>query len=112
MKEYVEREKLLKEIYEVDWYHITTHGTLCIGAADEKTALYKAQHIFDVVKNTSAADVEPVRYGEWIPKEKMIKSPLARNYYCSVCKKDTNICSDYCPHCGAKMDGGNSNGTM
>ena len=46
MKEYIEREEALKKVYDANWYHITTHGTLCIGAADEESALYKAKDIF------------------------------------------------------------------
>lgn len=62
-----------------------------------------------------AADVEEVKHGEWIEE----------NYgyaACSVCRADTNSLdsegfpigresesqrwASYCPHCGAKMDGG------
>jgi hypothetical protein len=109
MKEYIEREKLLKEIYDSDWYHITTHGTLCIGAADEETALYKAQHIFDVVKNISAADVKPVVHGEWIPIVSYFHGKPDGRYYCSVCHRVEPIKGIYCRLCGARMDGGNKN---
>ena len=52
-----------------------------------------------------AADVAPVRHGRWINE----------NFYthCSDCGKmaiydkyGQEVESDYCPHCGAKMDGG------
>ena len=51
------------------------------------------------------ADVAPVRHGHWIYE----------NFYthCSVCGKmaiydkyGQEVESDYCPRCGAKMDGG------
>lgn len=51
-----------------------------------------------------AADVAPVRHGHWINE----------NFYthCSACGKtamydkyEQEVESDYCPHCGAKMDG-------
>lgn len=51
-----------------------------------------------------AADVEPVRHGRWVPKEKMIKCPGARNYICSRCGHEPLEIGDYCPNCGAKMD--------
>ena len=44
--------------------------------------------------------------GEWIAKNPMIRSPLARNYYCSVCKYEPIEIKSYCPNCGAKMKGG------
>lgn len=52
-----------------------------------------------------AADVEPVKHGHWVNE----------NFYthCSACgnmaiydKYGQEVESDYCPRCGAKMDGG------
>lgn len=55
-------------------------------------------------------DTEPVRHGRW-------------NYrheddwcYCTACGTDAEgsdgecLETDYCPHCGARMDGGDDNG--
>ena len=56
------------------------------------------------------SDVVPVRHGRWINE----------NFYthCSACGKmaiydkyGQEVESDYCPHCGAKMDGGDLNGS-
>ena len=55
------------------------------------------------------ADVAPVRHGRWIS----VPHKLAR--VCSVCNRDEPYkfadidadVYDYCPNCGAKMDGGN-----
>lgn len=44
--------------------------------------------------------------GEWIAKETMIRSPFARNYYCSACNYEPIEVKSYCPNCGAKMKGG------
>ena len=53
-----------------------------------------------------AADVAPVRHGQWIYDKK------AQRPYCSVCKGyfygATNSPMSYCPNCGTKMDGGDS----
>ena len=45
--------------------------------------------------------------GEWIAKETMIRSPFARNYYCSACNYEPIEVKSYCPNCGAKMKGAN-----
>ena len=49
-----------------------------------------------------AADVAPVRHGQWIYDKK------AQRPYCSVCKGyfygATNSPMSYCPNCGTKMD--------
>ena len=74
-----------------------------------------------------AADVVKMRHGQWLTKEYMYGDPdvgiedmwidrLAEQSdyyaYCSICDKNAEynaegslILSDYCPHCGARMDG-------
>lgn len=53
-----------------------------------------------------AADVAPVRHGKWI------KKPYQRcsGRYCSVCDCFEPNERNYCPDCGAKMDGGKDDG--
>lgn len=62
-----------------------------------------------------AADVELVRHGRWIefPEVLAIDDTLENGYIgCSVCKDVWNMRDndteryDYCPNCGARMDGG------
>lgn len=58
------------------------------------------------------ADAEPVRHGEWVDK-------MVRDWHCSECghKVPRLVCFDgycyddklrFCPNCGAKMDGRNT----
>lgn len=62
---------------------------------------------FEITDGVDAADVEPVRHGRWVRK--------GSNWRCSACGKGYRIsCGsppantfNYCPNCGAKMDGGN-----
>ena len=51
-------------------------------------------------------DVEPVRHGEWIWKE--LYGEVGYMLVCSECEESEGACEkfDYCPNCGAKMDGG------
>ena len=46
------------------------------------------------------------KQSEWIAKNPMVRSPFARNYYCSDCKYEPIEAKSYCPNCGAKMKGG------
>ena len=50
-----------------------------------------------------------VKHGEWIFE---VHSPNTLGMFrCSVCGMTNGIkATDCCPHCGAKMDGGGSNG--
>lgn len=95
-KEYIEKETVLKHFDEV------MNNEFC--DADFK----KAALGFSIyVSRLAAADVAPVRHGHWIYE----------NFYthCSVCGKmaiydkyGQEVESDYCPRCGAKMDGGDN----
>ena len=96
-KEYIEKETVLKHFDEV------MNNEFC--DADFK----KAALGFSIyVSRLAAADVAPVKHGHWINE----------NFYtrCSVCgnmaiydKYGQEVESDYCPRCGAKMDGGDGN---
>ena len=54
------------------------------------------------------ADVVEVKHGEWFEVDDGIDIGSGKHLECSICgkwKKD-RIKSNYCPNCGAKMDGG------
>ena len=55
------------------------------------------------INSIPAADVVPVVHGRWIPFHSKISGDIQ---YCSACEIGFVAKSDYCPHCGAKMDGG------
>lgn len=60
-------------------------------------------------------DVAPVRHARWLTWEEMFpgEMPKKKNnlgVFCSSCKNHADNMFDYCPNCGAKMDGGTLNG--
>ena len=71
-------------------YHLTNYATL-------------------ILREAPTIDVTPVRHRKWVS----VPHKLAR--VCSVCNRDEPYkfadidadVYDYCPSCGAKMDGGN-----
>ena len=91
MTEYIERKALRDTLYDAD--AITMSG-------------------IKILNQFPAADVAPVRHGRWVS----VPHKLAR--VCSMCNRDepykfADIDADvyeYCPNCGAKMDGGAGNG--
>ena len=92
MYEYIERKAIRDALYDAD--AITMSGV-------------------KILNQFPVADVAPVRHGVWISLTDCSNAGV----YCSVChkkvyKEDYAICnrknklrSDYCPNCGAKMDG-------
>ena len=52
-----------------------------------------------------AADVAPVVHGRWVTHYRS-GTPVAEGYVSTCCDMWNNRKSDYCPNCGAKMDGG------
>ena len=50
-------------------------------------------------KAVSAADVQPIRHGRWIPVDEMEDA-----FDCSECDAMVSKRLNYCPKCGAKMD--------
>ena len=99
MAEYIEREAVL---FEMDDYF---NGTNPDG--DEQIGVLKMRRL---VRTYPAADVAPVVHGRWIEKEEPYFDVI---YDCSACGESfcfiegnpSNNLYNYCPNCGARMDG-------
>lgn len=88
----------------------------CVDNFLNKTGMpIAAQYFYDCFRECEFADVQPVRHGRWIgiteycKKNGYIPSGMGIYYWCSECGKEEKKTSDYCPNCGARMDG-DSNG--
>lgn len=93
MTEYIEKNKAIKELYEVYNYEFPTAS----GGFDE----YARMIVPNTIKNMPAADVAPVRHGRW---EKTADGAAL----CTACKRKMNPSQygyAFCSLCGAKMDG-------
>ena len=101
MDEYIKRESFMKRFCE-----------RCNEEMSESPCEPSDCFAREVIKTFPAADVVPVRHGRWNDGDP----------YCPICRKDkfrgldADIWSDwkpdYCPNCGAKMDGGDGNSDM
>ena len=86
MDEYINRKKLMKEL-------------------SESVEPFNTGSVFRAIRKQPAADVAPVAHGRWNDGDP----------YCPICRKDKfrglyadvweDWKPDYCPNCGAKMDG-------
>ena len=112
MSEYIDREAAI-EICEAEYQ---ARLRMCDYCGDTV-----AWNIGSEIKALPAADVAPVVHGVWIPVHESEISgwnpevagidPIG-GYICSACKNeaiydcnDKFVLSDYCPWCGARMDG-------
>ena len=89
MAEYVTKEQV------IDWYRP-------YGQTDEPIPF---ETLVSDLRDMKTADVAPVRHGRWIWHSE------ERGYLCSECGSGCLLNyesdwhkSDWCPHCGAKMD--------
>ena len=93
MAEYIEREAVLKE----------AESRIMWGAS--------AAAVYELIRDAPAADVAPVRHGEW---EIVVGSNGKEYMVCTCCRVSQDLTGvfTYCPNCGAKMDGGDGNSAM
>ena len=84
MDEYIERKAAHDAVVDAIW-----HG---------KRSMYS---VANSINSVPSADVVPVRHGRWI----MHDDEFGLTCECSVCHIETMGDGNYCPNCGAKMDG-------
>lgn len=75
----------------------------------------RANQIIDLFDDLPAADVQPVVHAEWIGFTKSVFRGcdytgdfIYRDttvWKCSHCGRDTVVRDNFCPNCGARMDG-------
>lgn len=104
MNDYISKEATIdaiKKIYcpQCDNYN----GVMC----------WACEHMDDmeIIEDMPAANVQPVKHGRWIgiyeycEKNGCVPSGMGIYYWCSECDKAEQKTSDFCPNCGARMDG-------
>lgn len=77
-----------------------------VDAVKRSEALVRAfgfHNAIEAIREVPAADVAPVRRGTW---SVAIGYDPKRVVMCSECQRMAYEPSAFCPHCGAKMDGG------
>lgn len=104
MAEYIERKSVYHEIEELKERVIEGSKT---DTPEEKEALllklYGFNYALAVVSMYPEEDVQPVRHGRW----KLVGADSrgrGGTWICTACNTCQPYVSDYCPHCGAKMD--------
>jgi len=91
MAEYIEREAVIDLVNKGYLVSNTNYGS-----------------VTRIVRQIPAADVAPVRHGKWIIDREFGNDVMSgeRMVICSSCNKGIFWGKqNYCPHCGARMDG-------
>lgn len=90
MAEYIEREAAIKEL---------------MNDTPEQVG-YSREDAADCIRYMDAADVAPVRHGRWEEASDGdgIVCPFCRTDFCTIIYDTEHF--NYCPNCGAKLDGG------
>lgn len=120
MSEYIDKNEAVDEGYLQDWYINSV-----VGGAEpvwSEAHIEELANDFIVIpKDTPAADAAPVVHGEWLNIDGDYTFAA-----CSICKISYEVATEeeagkglwdafmcsyrYCPNCGAKMDGGDTDG--
>lgn len=115
MKEYIEREAFIdakRKQYcgDCDRRKGMKNGKVrfCYDIGEAPCRACSVDDMLNDVEDFPAADVVGVRHGEW----KKVHDEVCYWLACSVCGEEipkrfgTDYYTNYCPNCGAKMDGG------
>ena len=96
---FIDANNLIEEIREERCYN-------CRNFKDMKCDYCGTADYIYMIEDMPTADVAPVVHGRWIEQEKYTFGVM---YDCSICGDrilDNGHSWNYCPNCGAKMDGG------
>ena len=91
MAEYINRAELISNLKEF--------------ANEQLTTL-----IENLIQKQPTADVAEVRHGKWLTWEEQFpdRKPTKKNnlgVFCNNCHSHADNMTDFCPNCGARMDG-------
>lgn len=114
MAEYIERTEDLmlamnagaRAIENTKRYHGAIYTKDVFSESPQEIPYLQAAKVLREASDDPAADVAPVVHGLWVEHLNEME--------CSVCKRQWNYCDNdtntfnFCPNCGAKMDGGAS----
>lgn len=101
MAEYISREDIL----DIASQYCTDDDGSCSKADVD------LREMLDEIEALPSADVQPVKHGRWIGIYEYCEaldlrpSGLEAYYWCSECDKAEKKTSNFCPNCGARMDG-------
>lgn len=105
MAEYIKREALKERFRKrLEWLKKDVHDEYSGALLDG------CEYDMELIDEIPAIDVAPVVHGQWV-KHYRSGTTVADGYVSTCCDMWNARKSNYCPNCGAKMDGGDSDAT-
>ena len=110
MARYIDAEKLIKELGNC------TENTWGkgLGASWWAQSVKLKDNMVKCIESQPTADVVEVKHGVWYKSQFVQRSGFrtVKDFLCNRCEKEYSVqqpsnLMNYCPYCGAKMDGGN-----
>ena len=106
MDEYISKKEVLD--YLNGYLHSLGYDNTDLIVNGQRHALI---NVLEDILTVKAADVQPVKHGQWVSEK--VRKPdwkgVEHDYFqpnsCSVCHTGFAVRSNFCPHCGARMDG-------
>ena len=102
MSRYIDADKLYELIRTNDYRLATINGSIDYGMF--------TIGIKQAIDEIPTADVTEVRHGKWLTWEEQFpdRKPTKKNnlgVFCNNCHSHADNMTDYCPNCGARIDG-------
>ena len=94
--------------------NLNLYDELFMKGKNDSGVWVRYRDVENLIKNAHTADVQEVKHASWIKDERRRRDDGAiYDYCCSLCRGaaskgeygNYDIFTDFCPHCGAKMDG-------
>ena len=101
MTKYIDVNKLINQIKDLPtWIEVLGFGWR---SAKYPNGVFDCEDVINSIQNQPTADVEELKHGEWVYDHWC-------EFKCSICghwsQTEPRARENYCPNCGAKMDGG------
>ena len=99
MARYIDADVLKRNIRVNLMPNVDVDGTVTVENAE--------RYFLNLIDKTSTADVVEVVHAHWIENFGLVyQNKVFFGFRCTACNLTNNAMSNYCPNCGAKMDGG------